>query len=418
MIGKIFNRLTSSAKLRDGHSFLLSQIEFQREVTRERMRAVRRAIPFCILNIELAGRDKLRQRRNSLIQLLHRNVRLTDHKAELDSHRFAVLFVDTPEMGGRAALDRIETLCQSRGIHAKLTLKVHDPEGFAPDDVPPTDHSGGRRVDDSDDSITAPAWTRFDFSEQESDGSSGVALASNSNSTSCSQVRRTRTATSPRSGLEYTPVDWYAADSSLSHSITRRLIKRVIDLVGASIGLVLVSPVLVGCAIAIKLTSPGPVFYRQIREGRGGKPFVIIKLRTMAVDAENHQLSLKDSSHRDGPAFKIKDDPRVTPVGNVLRKTCIDELPQLINVLKGEMSLVGPRPLPWQESRACSSWHRRRLDVKPGMTCHWQINKSAAPTFDDWMRLDLQYVDRSSTLQDLQLIARTTVVPMMGRGSE
>jgi lipopolysaccharide/colanic/teichoic acid biosynthesis glycosyltransferase len=136
------------------------------------------------------------------------------------------------------------------------------------------------------------------------------------------------------------------------------------------------------------------------------------------VDAEDSQSELQAQSYRDGPAFKVADDPRVTPVGRPLRKYCIDELPQLWNVLKGEMSLVGPRPLPWHESRACQGWQRRRLEVRPGLTCDWQVDKAKVETFDDWMRLDLRYIDEIGLIRDLRLIARTVAVPIHGRGSE
>lgn len=170
--------------------------------------------------------------------------------------------------------------------------------------------------------------------------------------------------------------------------------------------------------LLIRLGDGKSALFKQTREGRFGRPFTIYKLRTMQIDAEQNQLQLRALSHRDGPAFKISHDPRVTKVGQFLRQTCLDELPQLFNVLRGDMSLVGPRPLPWHESRACNSWHRRRLEVRPGMTCYWQINKSAAPTFDDWMRLDLQYLNRAGFFEDLRLIALTVTVPVSGRGSE
>lgn len=181
----------------------------------------------------------------------------------------------------------------------------------------------------------------------------------------------------------------------VSPPVARSAIKRGIDLIGAGVGLVLASPVLLLAMAAIRCFDGGPALYKQTREGYRGQPFTIVKLRTMVVGAEHSQADLRDQNLRDGPAFKIARDPRVTPIGHFLRRTCLDELPQLWNVLRGEMSLVGPRPLPWHESRACDRWHRRRLDVRPGLTCDWQIDKSRAETFDDWMRLDLQYVDHA-----------------------
>ncbi len=184
--------------------------------------------------------------------------------------------------------------------------------------------------------------------------------------------------------------------------------KRLLDIVVASLLLVLTMPILVLAAIAIKCTSPGPVLFRQRRAGLGGKPFTMYKLRTMYGDAEKRRAELLALNERDGPAFKIRNDPRVTPVGRYLRKTCIDELPQLWNVLRGDMTLVGPRPLPCEESDGCTVWQKRRLDVTPGLTCIWQAQsgKERVP-FAEWMRMDLRYIERRSLWQDLKLLAKT-----------
>ncbi|HVX16189.1 MAG TPA: sugar transferase [Pirellulales bacterium] len=183
--------------------------------------------------------------------------------------------------------------------------------------------------------------------------------------------------------------------------------KRALDLLGASVGLFLSAPLWLLLAILIKLESRGPVFFRQRRTGLGGKAFVIYKFRTMSADAETQKASLLAFNEQDGPAFKIKSDPRVTRLGRFLRATSIDELPQLINVLKGEMSLVGPRPLPCSESDACLPWQRRRLDVTPGLTCIWQVRGRSRVTFDEWMRMDLAYVDSVSLRHDLKLLLAT-----------
>lgn len=191
--------------------------------------------------------------------------------------------------------------------------------------------------------------------------------------------------------------------------------KRAIDIVGAATGLVISAPIILGSAIAIKLTSKGPVFFRQIRAGQYGKPFTIYKLRTMVVNAEDLKSRLQESNERDGPAFKMKYDPRVTRVGRILRKVGFDELPQLVNVLRGEMSLVGPRPLPLVEDQQCASWHRRRLDTKPGLTCTWQISKSRQMLFDEWMRLDLAYAGNRSLPRDIRLMCKTVIAVFLGR---
>jgi lipopolysaccharide/colanic/teichoic acid biosynthesis glycosyltransferase len=188
-------------------------------------------------------------------------------------------------------------------------------------------------------------------------------------------------------------------------------LKRAVDIFGASLGILTLLPLLPFIALAIKLTSRGPVFFTQWRSGRGGRPFRMWKFRTMVADAEARKAELMALNEQDGPAFKIKRDPRITTVGRFLRMTSIDELPQLWNVLKGEMSLVGPRPLPCGEADKCSPWQRRRLDVTPGLTCIWQVKGRSVVSFDDWVRMDLQYIDGQSVGEDLKLILMT--VPSM-----
>lgn len=192
--------------------------------------------------------------------------------------------------------------------------------------------------------------------------------------------------------------------------------KRALDICGATVGLTLSAPLIAVAAAAIKATSKGPVFFRQEREGLGGRRFVIYKLRTMCADAEQLQDELRAQNGQDGPAFKLRNDPRTTRVGRVLRWTSLDELPQFINVLKGDMSLVGPRPLPTGESLACDRWQRRRLTVTPGMTCIWQVKGRGAVPFNEWVRMDLQYAKRRSLLHDLHLVFATIPSLLTHRG--
>ncbi len=187
--------------------------------------------------------------------------------------------------------------------------------------------------------------------------------------------------------------------------------KRWLDIIGAVVALTLFSPVLILAALAIRLTSAGPIIFGQLRSGRGGVPFRIYKFRSMVIDAEMRKGDLLAQNEQDGPAFKIRSDPRVTWVGRIIRKTSVDELPQLWNVLKGEMSLVGPRPLPCDETQNCQSWQRRRVDVTPGMTCIWQLYGRSSVSFDTWMRMDISYIRKQSLINDVKLLAGT--VPVM-----
>jgi exopolysaccharide biosynthesis polyprenyl glycosylphosphotransferase len=194
------------------------------------------------------------------------------------------------------------------------------------------------------------------------------------------------------------------------------VIKRVIDVVVSAILLILLSPVLLLAAIVIKLTSPGPVMFIQKRLGQNKRHFGIYKFRTMVVDAEKRMKEIEHLNEVSGPVFKIKNDPRITPIGKFLRKTSIDELPQLLNVFKGDMSLVGPRPLPIRDYEGFSEdWQRRRFSVRPGITCLWQIGGRSGISFEKWMELDLQYIDKWSLWLDLEILLKT--IPAVLRGS-
>jgi lipopolysaccharide/colanic/teichoic acid biosynthesis glycosyltransferase len=186
--------------------------------------------------------------------------------------------------------------------------------------------------------------------------------------------------------------------------------KRCLDIAGALTGLVLLLPLLLAVGVAIKVSSHGPILYGQKRSGKGGRPFTMYKFRTMVVDAEARKKDLLPLNEQDGPAFKITNDPRVTVIGRFLRATSIDELPQLWNVLRGAMSLVGPRPLPCSETAACDRWHRQRLDVTPGLTCIWQVWGRSQVTFDQWVRMDVRYIRRRTLFHDVMILLQTIPV--------
>ena len=185
------------------------------------------------------------------------------------------------------------------------------------------------------------------------------------------------------------------------------ILKRLIDVVGAAVGLVLLSPILLGAAVALRLRDGSPVLFRQERVGLHGRPFTMLKFRTMVVDAEERLAEVSHMNERNGAAFKATNDPRITPVGRFLRRTSIDELPQLWNVLAGSMSLVGPRPPLPDEVAEYDVWHRRRLSMKPGITGLWQVEARHEPDFDRWVEHDLIYIDGWSIWLDLKILART-----------
>ena len=361
-------------------------------------------------------------------------------------------------MGARHAIDRIIAILDRRGVRVRVQLDVHDPEGFGcEDNVPPAgsikpttmpkmirrrreiDLASPDRAPQSNSlpSVGSPhrsgpgRWTDG-YAESHVDGDIAISIADPAITavTDGSSAATSAATMAPPQQIEPLPLaairpqpladvtTIYDPPAIADASRLAAIVKRSVDILGSSVGLVMLSPIMAAAAVAVRMGDGQPALFRQTREGRRGRAFTIYKLRTMSIDAESRQADLRELSHRDGPAFKIADDPRITPVGNFLRKTCIDELPQLINVLRGDMSLVGPRPLPWHESRACQQWQRRRLEIRPGMTCYWQIDKASVQTFDQWMRLDLLYLERSGFFEDIRLIARTVTVPLHGRGGE
>ena len=188
------------------------------------------------------------------------------------------------------------------------------------------------------------------------------------------------------------------------------IFKRLIDILGALIGLILLSPILVILGILIKLESKGPIIFSQKRVGVNGKEFNMYKLRSMVCNAEELKEKFEDKNEMSGPMFKIKDDPRITKVGKFIRKTSIDEIPQLMNVLKGDMSLVGPRPSLPKEVKEFEPWMLKRLEVKPGLTCYWQVMGRNNIDFENWMKLDIKYINERSFYLDIKLIFKTFFV--------
>jgi lipopolysaccharide/colanic/teichoic acid biosynthesis glycosyltransferase len=330
-------------------SYFVDENSFRHEVSRERLRADRNQSQLAVLLIELPTKYTARDLA-FLGRFLHARLRLTDTAGRLSDDRIAVLLPETETPGAWKVADDIRAAYENRRGRLKIHLYVY-PESDRDRILPET----------------APA--------EQTIGERVVASATGSFET-----------------LFCCRTPWW---------------KRPLDVVGAVVGLVLSAPLVGLAAIAIKTTSRGPVFYCQEREGLVGRHFRIVKLRTMCVDAEGRMADLRNLNEQDGPAFKMRSDPRTTWVGAWLRRMSLDELPQFWNVLRGDMSLVGPRPLPTEESRQCDRWRRQRLQVKPGMTGVWQVFGRNAVAFDEWMRMDLRYIRQSTLWYDLRLLALT-----------
>lgn len=193
--------------------------------------------------------------------------------------------------------------------------------------------------------------------------------------------------------------------------------KRAMDIVGSISCIIILSPIMLAVACAIKLTSKGPVLFKQRRSGLGGKPFAFYKFRSMVNDAEHKKKELMKHNYRTGPVFKMKNDPRVTRIGSFIRKWSLDELPQLFNVIRGDMSLVGPRPPTLNEVPQYDKWQNRRLEIRPGITCLWQIYARHNKCFENWVRLDIEYTLRYSLLLDLNILFKTIPAVLSCRGA-
>jgi lipopolysaccharide/colanic/teichoic acid biosynthesis glycosyltransferase len=336
---------------------LHSVAESQRILDRERSRAGRSGSPFSLLTLTPRDSETSRATLLHLASYLRRRLRSTDEVGWLDDARIGVVLPDTPASGAWKVADDV---CLSF------------PEDLPPPVVEiytyPTDEPAGK-----------PAPTDLAMRSEVFD----------------------RAPHGTESFYVQPMPPW----------------KRGLDILGASIGLVLLAPLLIVVAVAVKLTSPGPAFFSQKRSGLGGRPFTMYKFRSMRVDAEARKVELMAMNEQDGPAFKIRNDPRVTPIGRLLRSTSIDELPQLWNVLKGDMSLVGPRPLPCNESEACALWQKQRLDVTPGLTCIWQVTGRSAVSFNEWVRMDIQYVHIQSLKTDLKILLQTIPAVLRRKGA-
>lgn len=345
---------------------LLSPQDFDHSATCERMRVDRNNSVLSILLITLPARYDGPKEVAFLSRVLQGRLRITDTAGQLRDGRIGVLLPDTPAAGAwKVASD----ICE-----------VYDVGEERPDcevmEYPDRRHRLAEREEVAD--------GEHDTDQGQPAEPVAVKVPNDSD----------------ESFFSYTMPAW----------------KRVIDVMGASAGLLLASPLIGVGAAAVALTSKGGPFFIQDREGLGGRKFRMYKLRTMRVDAEARKAKLRKRSEQDGPAFKMTRDPRTTFVGRILRKTSVDELPQLLNVLRGDMSLVGPRPLPVDESQDCQPWQRRRLTVTPGITCIWQVYARNVASFDDWVRMDLQYAQRVSPWQDFKLIARTPISIVLSKG--
>ena len=413
------------------HPLVHPQEQFEAEIAKETDRSNRRseAREFALITFNFSDRQAPEKKIGLLAHDFTSRLRISDTIGWFD-FRLAVLLPETGKNGALGVANSLAKIAAKHGVNVETCVSIypwddklasiaedlHSQSGYASEDDVDDSGFGQSTRTDRPHALPRPhsngSHDRHD-GEQDSLNFSGLGDFENSG---------TATATLPATNVRLRPSTQLdtgvgTGTSIMFQSERTPIWKRGIDVVGAGIGIMLLSPVFIGAAMAIKVSAPGPVFFRQMREGKDGKPFGILKFRTMVIDAEAKQADLRAISEQDGPAFKLKDDPRVTKVGKYLRKSCIDELPQLFNVLFGQMSLVGPRPLPVGESHQCNVWQRRRLSVLPGCTCIWQAHGGRDIPFSEWMRMDMEYIQKRSFFYDLKLIVETACIALLHKGS-
>jgi lipopolysaccharide/colanic/teichoic acid biosynthesis glycosyltransferase len=352
-----FSKLTR--KMRGAREFrsLYSADRFRAAMDRERARADRWGQPLSLLSFAAAGSADHGQTLLQIARQLRRRMRATDEAGWLDSRHIGILMPNTPGWGAWTAADEICTAFPDGEPLPECRVYCYPSDWF----------TGGRgRVVRADDEALESGATQ-------------------------------------------------AMEPFFFRSLP--LWKRAADIAGAGLFLLLHSPLYLLIAVLIKLTSRGPVLFRQTRVGLGGRHFSMYKFRTMVENAEALKDTLQHRNEQEGPVFKIRNDPRVTPLGRFLRKFSLDEFPQMWNVLVGDMSLVGPRPPLPKEVADYEPWQLGRLYVTPGLTCLWQVSGRSKVSFTQWMRLDLRYVARRSPWLDARLLAETVPAIVSGRGA-
>ena len=385
---------------------VLTQSELRLIVERERARADRTQSSLSLVLIELHDA----QLRTSLPMhfpvAIARRLRCTDAVGWFDGETLGLLLPDTQETGATTLSNELRQTLGTATIGANWRILSY------PEDMPAQKGnreaagSGARRV----------AAHSGNGEAREAVGFAQVNGASAMGTGNDGPVIVTPRPTSTKGPLRVTLPTKVEPLRSVFATRTSRA-KRALDILGAVVGLIALAPVMASAAVAVKVSSPGPVFFSQQRAGEMGRPFAFYKFRTMAVDAEQRKPELLALNEQSGPVFKIAHDPRVTPVGRILRKASIDELPQLWNVLIGDMSIVGPRPPISAEVAEYKPWQRRRLEIRGGLTCIWQVSGRSAIKFDDWVRLDLRYAKNNSFRQDLMILLKTIPAVLTGRGA-
>ncbi len=351
-----------------------SAAAFQAILAKERARVDRNSHVFSLVAFEVGPQDPCMDSINNLVSQLKKQIRITDEIGWLDNGSIGVLLFNSLNAEAKMFIEKIKGNCPPN-ILCKCSISTY------PEDMVEHPHNEG-----INNTLRNSCYHYLPGSTSLPD----------------QQIAK-----DDQVGLKLHPVFF--------DKMT--VWKRLSDIIVSSIALAALSPLMVAIAIAVKITSKGPVFFKQQRAGLGGAPFRFLKYRTMHVDAEEKKSELLQFNERTGPVFKMENDPRVTRLGDFLRKWSLDELPQFINVFMGDMSLVGPRPPTLDEVEKYDSWHNYRLEIKPGITCIWQVYARHEKSFENWVRLDIKYRQKQSFWFDMKLLALTLPAVLSRRGA-
>ena len=369
--------------------------QFRTILERERARADRNRHQFSMIVFEVSEPEVDSTQVQHLARVLTNRIRLSDQAGWFNGHRIAVVLPETSADGAWRLANDICQAITTKTSSPEYTVYTYPSKWLSNDN----EHSVQLHFADIFADWKTTTSREFSISANYADGLSTGFTAQPSLANGAPNCRAIAHALEP---FFYCPLPFW---------------KRAMDIVGATGALIVLSPIIVAVAIAVKLTSKGSVIFKQQRAGPSGESFTFYKFRSMVIDAETRKKDLLKYNERTGPAFKMIDDPRVTRVGDFIRKWSLDELPQLFNVLRGDLSLVGPRPLPIEEVSQQTQWQNKRLYVTPGITCLWQVYARHDKSFDRWVRLDIKYVLRRSWLLDLKILLKTLPAVLSRKGA-
>jgi lipopolysaccharide/colanic/teichoic acid biosynthesis glycosyltransferase len=391
---------------------LYTAAQMRHVLRRERARCDRNSGSFSLVLFKLEILPVKERNLMRLAKLVLDLIRETDEIGRFDDQTICAVLPDTAPNGAAILVNRVRERADARGLVPTCTVFAY-PDAGPDDELGSTSNSNGQSNGHLSNGSHKDLHTNGngnghmrmtpspDDSGELAFDQGGPALAI-LNMPSRSTRMEPATEVLPLGYLLAEPLPWW---------------KRAVDIIASSIGILATLPLMIVAAIGIKLTSPGPIIFKQKRTGLGGKHFSIYKFRTMNVGADKMVDALRHKSEQDGPAFKLKNDPRIFRFGKLLRNTSIDELPQLFNILFGDMTLVGPRPLPIKEADACNGWYAHRHDVTPGLTCIWQVHGRSRVKFEDWMRMDRRYAKRRHLWSDIKLVIKTIPAVLLRRGA-